>query len=78
MRRVTIGVDPPYDIEVGDGALARVADQLPGRRRVAVVSHPAVADAHGARVKDPRRGARVDVITTMIGAREPAKSHATV
>ena len=78
MRRVTIGVDPPYDVEVGDGVLARVADLLPGRRRVALVSQPAVAEAHGAVVTDALRGAGVDVITTMIGDGEPAKSLTTV
>jgi 3-dehydroquinate synthase len=45
MNRITVGVSPPYDVVVGSGALARVGDLVRDRRRVAIVTQPAIADA---------------------------------
>ena len=42
MRRVTVAVDPPYDVVVDGGALARVADVVGDRRCVALVAQPEV------------------------------------
>ena len=47
MKRVTVGVDPPYDVVVGRGALRELGTVLAGRRRVAIVSQAAVADHYG-------------------------------
>ena len=41
MRRVTVALDPPYDVVVGAGALGEIAGLLAGRRRVAVVTQDA-------------------------------------
>ena len=46
MRRVTVALTPPYDVVVGDGALAEVASVVGDRRKVAVVSQAGVADFH--------------------------------
>ena len=44
MKRVTVGVDPPYDVVIGRGALRELGAALAGRRRVAVVSQAVVAE----------------------------------
>ena len=44
--RVTVALDPAYDVIVGPGALAEAARVLAGRRRVAVVTQPGVAEHH--------------------------------
>ena len=46
MRRVTVQVDPPYDVVVGPHALRELGRLLASRRRVAVVSQAAVAERH--------------------------------
>ena len=43
MRRVTVPLDPPYDVVVGPGALDELGATLPDRSRVALVSQPDVA-----------------------------------
>ena len=78
MRRVTIGVDPPYDVVVGAGALTQVGDLLAGRRRVAVVSQPAIAERFEATVVDALRAAGIDVLVSSMADGEAAKSLATV
>ncbi len=47
LHRVVVGVDPPYDVLVGPGALARVAEVVGDRRRVVVVSHPHLVESYG-------------------------------
>jgi 5-deoxy-5-amino-3-dehydroquinate synthase len=78
MRRVTIGVDPPYDVVVGAGALTQVGDLLAGRRRVAVVSQPAIAERYEATVVDALRAAGTEVLASSMPDGEAAKSLATV
>ena len=78
MRRVTIGVDPPYDVVVGAGALAQVAEILRGRRCVAVVSQPAIAEHYEAAVVDAVRAAGAEVLVSTMGDGEASKSLATV
>jgi 3-dehydroquinate synthase len=78
MRRVTIGVDPPYDVVVGGGVLAQVGDILGGRRCVAVVSQPAIADRYEAAVVDVLRAAGAEVLVSTMGDGEAAKSLGTV
>jgi 5-deoxy-5-amino-3-dehydroquinate synthase len=46
MRRVTVRVDPLYDVVIGPGALRELGPLVAGRRRVAVVSQAAVAEHH--------------------------------
>ena len=74
MRRVTIGVDPPYDVVVGAGVLAHVGEILGGRRRVAVVSQPVIAAHYEATVLDALGAAGAEVIVTTIADGETAKS----
>ena len=50
MRRVTVGVKPPYDVVVGPGALDELDALSRDRRRVAVVTQASVVAAHGARL----------------------------
>ncbi len=57
MRRLTVAVDPPYDIVVGAGVLDLLADAVVPYRRVAVVTQSAIAAAHGARVLGVAGGA---------------------
>ena len=60
MRRVTVALDPAYDVVVGPSALDEL-DALRGRyRRLAVVTQPAILEALGAtgrRVHPGRAGA---------------------
>ena len=79
MERVTVALpDTPYDVVVGDGALADAGTLLAGRRRVAVVSQPGVADFHapGLTAALQRAGATTDLF--LMGEGEGAKSLATV
>ena len=78
MRRVTIGVDPPYDVVVGAGVLAHVGDILGDRRCVAVVSQPAIAQHYVALVVDALRAAGAEVLLSTMADGEAAKSLATV
>jgi 3-dehydroquinate synthase len=78
MRRVTIGVDPPYDVVVGPGALSHVGDLLASRRQVAVVSQPEIAKRYEPMVLDALRAAGVDVLVSSMDDGEAAKSFATV
>lgn len=48
MRRVTVGVDPPYDVVVGTGILRVAADLVADRRRVVVVTHDHLAERYAA------------------------------
>jgi 5-deoxy-5-amino-3-dehydroquinate synthase len=48
MRRVTVRVDPPYDVVIGPGALRELGPLLADRRRVAMVSQAAIAEHHAA------------------------------
>jgi len=62
-RRVPVGYPPrPYDVVVGSGVLAEVGALLAGRRRVVVVSQPAVAEHHAATLVDSLPGAEVLLI----------------
>lgn len=74
MRRVTVRVDPPYDVVVGPRARRELGRLLASRRRVAVVSQPAVAEQHAASVCAGLENAEV----FLIGDGEPAKTLTTV
>jgi 5-deoxy-5-amino-3-dehydroquinate synthase len=59
VRRVTVALDPEYDVVVGPSALD-VLDALRSRyRRLAVVTQPAILDALGPRADACTRGAQV-------------------
>jgi 3-dehydroquinate synthetase len=78
MRRVTVPVDPPYDVVVGPGALDELGATLGGHTRVALVSQAAVATRHGpaalgALTRDGRTVERFEIADG-----EPAKTLATV
>jgi 3-dehydroquinate synthase len=74
-RTVTVALDPPYDVLIGPGVLAAAGTHLAGRRRVAIVSQPAIADAYG-----PALRAAIDADTEvfLIGDGEEHKTLATV
>ena len=79
MDRVTVAVPgAPYDIVVGAGALGEAGSLLDGRRRVAIVSQPAVASAHGGALVAALEVASVETEAFLIGDGEDAKSLATV
>ncbi len=78
MRRVTVALDPPYDVVVGPGALGELGGALGERDRVALVSQPDVAAAHGSAAEAALRGPGRDVAAFTIGNGEDAKSLATV
>lgn len=78
MQRVTITLDPAYDVVVGEGVLADAWLELAPRRRVALVSQPEVLELHGAALVERLEGAGVRVMSTTIGDGEDAKSLATV
>jgi 5-deoxy-5-amino-3-dehydroquinate synthase len=74
MRRVTVRVDPPYDVVVGPGAMRELGSLLASRRRVAIVSQAVVADEFAG---DVRAGVP-DSGVFLIGDGEAAKSLATI
>jgi 3-dehydroquinate synthase len=79
MRRVTVRLDPPYDVVVGGSGMGpEVAGLLSGRRRVAVVTQSAIGAAHGAAFLEPLRDAGVDAACFTMADGEAAKSLATV
>jgi 5-deoxy-5-amino-3-dehydroquinate synthase len=78
VERVTVAVSPPYDVVVGDGALARAAELLAGRRKVAVVTQPGIADFHAPALLTALHGAGIDTDLFLMGDGEDAKSLRTV
>lgn len=72
MRRLSVAVEPPYDVVVGSGALEQLKVLIGGRRQVHVVSQRAVMDAHGEALTHAVRDAQVEV--TEIDDGELAKS----
>lgn len=74
MRRITVQVDPPYDVVVGTHAMRELPRLLASRRRVAIVSQAAVAEHHAA----VARAGLGDSELFLIGDGEPAKTLATV
>jgi len=77
MRRVTVALDPPYDVVVGPGALHELGRVLGPYRRVAVVSQAAIVDAQREELSAPDALGADPWIVTM-GEGETAKSMATV
>jgi 5-deoxy-5-amino-3-dehydroquinate synthase len=71
MKRVTVRVDPPYDVVIGRGALGELGTLLAGRRRVAVVSQAEIADAYAG-------AAAPDAEVFLVDEGEPAKTLSTV
>ena len=74
MRRITVQVDPPYDVVVGPHAVRELSRLLASRRRVAVVSQAAVAEHHARSVCAGLQNADV----FLIDEGEPAKTIGTV
>jgi 3-dehydroquinate synthase len=78
VRRVTVALDPPYDVVVAPGALREAGVVLGGRRRVAVVSQAAVAAQHAGALLGALPCGPSGVEVFLIGDGEAAKSLATV
>jgi 3-dehydroquinate synthase len=74
MKRVTVRVDPPYDVVIGSGALRELGALLAGRRRVAVVSQVTVAEHHA----DAVRAGAANSEVFLVGDGERVKTLATV
>ncbi|MEX0665244.1 MAG: 3-dehydroquinate synthase [Acidimicrobiia bacterium] len=52
MHRVTVAVEPPYDVTVGEHALSALDAVLAGRRKVQVVTQPRVWSACASRISE--------------------------
>lgn len=79
MERVTVAIpDAPYDVVVGEGALAEVAGSVGARRKVAVVSQAGVADFHAPALTTALHGAGAETDVFLIGDGEEVKTLATV
>jgi 3-dehydroquinate synthase len=78
MRRVTVGLDPPYDVVVGAGVLDELTVLLADRRRVAIVTQDALAPDHLDPVRDRVQGAGAEVGVFVMGGGEADKSLATI
>lgn len=73
---VTVAVDPPYSVTVGEGVLDGMgAAALP--RQLVVVSNPTVFDLYGARLLAAMGGGR-DISAALIDDGEAAKNLATI
>jgi 3-dehydroquinate synthase len=69
MRRVTVAVEPPYDVVVGPGVLAELEALVGERRRIAIVTQPALADGYADLL--PRALARPAPLGTESSSGEP-------
>jgi 3-dehydroquinate synthase len=78
MRRVTVALDPPYDVIVGAGGFDALADPLGAPRRVALVSQGVVAAEHAPRAAVALRAGGHDVDCITIPDGEAAKTLPTV
>jgi 3-dehydroquinate synthase len=78
MRRVTVALDPPYDVIVDADSFDAVAAALGAPRRVALVSQGAVATEHAPGVAATLQAAGHDVETITIPNGEMAKTVRTV
>jgi 3-dehydroquinate synthase len=78
MSRVTVALDPPYDVLVGPGVLAEAGPHLADRRRVAIVSQAPIAERYADRLRDALAvgGAATEVF--LVGEGEEHKSLATI
>jgi 3-dehydroquinate synthase len=75
VSRVTVGLDPPYDVMIGPGARREAGAQLAGRRRVAIVSQDAIAQRYA---DDVRQAVDATTEVFLVGDGEDAKSLRTV
>jgi 3-dehydroquinate synthase len=78
VERVTVALAEPYDVVGGEGALGGVGDVVRGRRKVAVVSQPGVADWHAPPLTAALHAAGAETDVFLIGDGEEAKTLATV
>jgi 3-dehydroquinate synthase len=76
MPRVTVGVDPPYDVVIAAGALEALGEVIE-RRGVQVVTQPAIWDAWGERLGNALAG-RGPLPVTMMAEGETVKTLHTV
>ena len=74
MRRVTVALDPPYEVDVGRSVLTELTTVCSGYRRTVVVTQQRIRDALGSRVEAVVGDAHV----VTIGDGEAAKTLATV
>jgi 5-deoxy-5-amino-3-dehydroquinate synthase len=79
VQRVAVALpDAPYDVMVGAGALGEAGTLLGGRRRVAIVSQPGVADFHAPALTAALHAAGIETDVFLIGDGEDAKTLTTV
>ena len=71
-ERVTVAVDPPYDVVIGRSAIEELAPLLAGVGQVAIVSSPAVT-AHAGSVEEWVRSVGPAVMRVEVPDGEPAK-----
>ena len=71
-ERVTVAVDPPYDVVIGPDAVEALAPHLAGVAQVAIVSNTAVA-AHGEPVAELARSCGASVMRVEVPDGEAAK-----
>lgn len=75
MTTVRVALDPGYDVVVASGALGAVGRLVQGRRRVAIVSQPAVAERYADAV---RAGIDAPTELFLMGDGEQHKTLATI
>jgi 5-deoxy-5-amino-3-dehydroquinate synthase len=74
VRRVTVGVEPPYDVVVGDGAVTEIGSRLVGRRRAVIVTHRALVERHTAAIEESLSDTGVEFSYALLEEGEAAKS----
>ncbi len=75
MERVTVALpDAPYDVVVGAAALSEAGALLAGRRRVAVISQPGVADFHAPALTAALHAVGAETDVFLMGEGEDAKT----
>jgi 3-dehydroquinate synthase len=74
MKRVTVQVERPYDVVVGEGVTSEVGRLLAGRRRAVIVTHRSLVTAHAAAVETALTEAGVEFSYSLLDEGESAKS----
>jgi 5-deoxy-5-amino-3-dehydroquinate synthase len=74
VRRVTVGVERPYDVVVGPGVVTEIGSLLAGRRRAVIVTHRALVERHTAAIDESLNNTGVEFSYALLDEGESTKS----
>lgn len=74
MKRVSVGVDRPYDVIVGSGVSTEIASLLVGRKKAVIVTHRSLVDQHTAPIEESLNDVGIEFSYVLLDEGESAKS----